>query len=43
MSDISTMDFGEMLDIIVTFNNVYGSASSHSGVRNATQEDYDKF
>lgn len=36
------MDFGIMLDIIVTFVN-RSESESNSNIRNATQEDFDRF
>lgn len=42
LKDLDEMEFGEMLDFIVSYNNA-NSGKPKSNVRNATQEDFDRF
>ena len=43
LSDVSQMDFGEMIDIVITFNNRFLIDDEKPKVRNATQKDFDAF
>nr|DAP09476.1 MAG TPA: hypothetical protein [Caudoviricetes sp.] len=39
------MSIGEMMDIVITFTNIfdYDTQTKNQTVRNATQEDFDRF
>lgn len=42
MSEIDGLEIGELLDIIITFNNESDNEDKQQ-VRNATQADFDRF
>ena len=42
MSEIDELEIGELLDIIITFNNE-SESEDKSQIRNATQADFDRF
>lgn len=42
MNEIDELEIGELLDIIITFNNE-NEKDEKSKVRNATQDDFDRF
>lgn len=42
MSEIDELEIGELLDIIITFNNESDNGDKQQ-VRNATQADFDRF
>ena len=42
MSEIDELEIGELLDIIITFNNE-SENEDKSQIRNATQSDFDRF
>lgn len=42
MSEIDELEVGELLDIIITFNNESDNEDKQQ-VRNATQADFDRF
>lgn len=42
MSEIDELEIGELLDIIITFNNESDNEDKQQ-VRNATQADFDRF
>ena len=42
MDDIDKLEIGELLDIIITFNNEVVTDEKQK-VRNATQADFDRF
>lgn len=42
MSEIDELEIGELLDIIITFNNE-SENEDKSQIRNATQADFDRF
>lgn len=45
MIEFDQLEIGEILDIIITFNNNMEANKNHksSNVRNATQDDFDRF
>lgn len=42
MSEIDDLEIGELLDVIITFNNESDNEDKQQ-VRNATQADFDRF
>lgn len=43
VKDVDRFEVGELLDIIITFNNFDDDIASEGQIRKATQKDFDRF